>query len=177
MFSRFFHRSCAAIAGIALCGGAALVGLAATGGTAYAQSYTTLNATSSFMAIDVSGASTAPGAPIIQWYDDGGANQHWYVPGMGAKGLVWNQNSGMCLTTDGVEGDQLFQWYCDPNSLNEQWSVGEKWTPYGDEIDLYNSAYALVVDVYGNSYSAGAAIDAWPYDWGYNQAFFEDGAN
>lgn len=178
MFHRHFRRSRAALAGLALCGGVTFAALAATGGSAYAApSYTTLNAASTFMAIDVSGASTAPGAPVIQWYDDGGANQHWSVPGAGATGEVVNQNSGMCLTTDGRAGDQLFQWYCSSTNSYQQWYVEEAWTLWGNEVDLYNPGSGLWVDVYGDSYWAGASIDAWYANGGNNQSFYEDGAN
>jgi hypothetical protein len=174
-FLRRFVRT--ALVGFALCGGGTGAALATTGSTAFAQSYTTLNAASSFMAIDVSGAATWPGAPVIQWYDNGGANQHWSVPGSGATGEIQNQNSGMCLDTDGVAGDQLFQMPCDPNNPLQQWYVDEIWTVIGDEVALYNPTSGLWVDVYGNSYSAGAAIDAWYGNRGYNQSFLEDGSN
>jgi Ricin-type beta-trefoil lectin domain len=131
MSGRFVRHSVrTAPAGLALCGGATFAALAATGGTASAQSntYTTLNPSSSFMAIDVSGASTAPGAGVIQWYDNGGSNQRWSVPGGGSIGPIANQNSGMCLTTDGTAGDELFQWYCTPGNVDQQWYVKSQFT-------------------------------------------------
>ena len=39
-------------------------------------------------------------------------------------------------------------------------------------VSIYNPAFNLVVDVYGNSYSAGAPIDAWPANGQFNQAFW-----
>ncbi|MCL2394393.1 MAG: RICIN domain-containing protein [Acidimicrobiaceae bacterium] len=178
MTTRLFRRSLrAAGAGLALCGGLSLAALAGSGGTAFAQSYTTLNAASTFMAIDVNGASTAPGAGVIQWYDNGGANQHWSLPGGGSTGMIQNQNSGMCLDTDGIAGDQLFQMPCESNNPLEQWSVTENWTAFGDAVVLGNSYSGLWVDVYGNSYSAGAAIDAWYPNGQPNQTFMLDGAN
>jgi hypothetical protein len=68
----------------------------------------------------VSGGSTSAGAPIIQWWADSGAEQEWLLPRKYRNGEIYNQNSGMCITTDGVAGDQLYQDYCS-NSENQRW--------------------------------------------------------
>jgi len=174
MSGSFFRRSCAALAGLALCGGITLAGLAATGGTASANTvpYATsqLVFSSSGLLLDVSGASLTPGAPVIQWYPNGQSNQAWNIPEGETPGPVSNVNSGQCLSTDGVAGDQLYQWPCDPGSINQQWSLIY---PYGpDYADLYNPYFDLVVDVSGDSYAAGASIDAWPWNGQASQLFF-----
>ena len=35
------------------------------------------NASESTLALDVNGASTSPGAPVIQWFGNGGSDQRW----------------------------------------------------------------------------------------------------
>ncbi len=104
---------------MALCGGVSGVALAATGGTASADpSYVTLTSASTGLNLDVKGASTEPGpnGVVIQWYPNGQANQYWSVPAVGTIGVIRNENSGMCLTTDGYEGDQLYQEPCSRSS-------------------------------------------------------------
>jgi hypothetical protein len=154
-------------------GGIASAGqLAAITGTASAdQSYVTFNAESSGLYLDVSGASTAPNGLVIQWYPDGGANQNWSVPAAESVGRIRNQNSGMCLTTDGVAGDQLYQKPCLRRLARYQrWSIVPLANGY---VVLANVYFNLVVDVYGNSGTAGAPIDAWPYKGQPNQQFAE----
>jgi hypothetical protein len=65
----------------------------------------------------------------------------------------------MCLTTDGVAGDQLYQKLCDGNlAPYQQWNVIE---PSYGWVELYNPWFDLAVDVYCNSNEPGAPIDAW----------------
>ena len=126
-----------------------------------------------FLQLDVSGASTAPGAPVIDWYSNGGANQVWtFVDQGGGNYEIVNQNSGQCLTTDGVAGDQLYQFYC-LNGPGQRWQTGLTGNPADAFVakNIYNPAYGLDVDVYGDSAWPGAAIDAWYPNGGYNQSF------
>jgi hypothetical protein len=173
MSARFFRRSRVALAGLALGGGLAAGALALTASPADAQSYVTLTAYSSGFDLDVSGASTAPGGVVIQWPADGGANQNWSVPAVWTTGRIRNQNSGMCLTTDGVAGDQLYQKPCIPRLAEYQ-----RWHVYlaafaSNTVTFYNPTFGLAVDVYGDSTMAGAPIDAWPLNGQYNQFFTE----
>jgi hypothetical protein len=167
MSGRFFRRPRAALAGVALCGAATVAALAATGGTADAATggiaagggvtsgYFTFTAVSSGMNLDVEGASTAPGGRVIQWPADGGTNQNW---GFTTHDYLKNQNSGMCLTTDGVAGDQLYQKPCLKRLARYQ-----TWYPTClPEGCLLAGDNGLVVDVYQGSTAEGAHIDAWP---------------
>lgn len=73
----------------------------------------TLNADDNIDVLDVGGASIDPGATVIPWSMNGGANQRWnFVPLPDGNETIVNQNSGMCLTTDGVDGSQLYQQRC-----------------------------------------------------------------
>jgi hypothetical protein len=172
MSRRFFRRSGAALAGLTLCGGLTAGTLAATASPAGAQSYILLQAESSGLDLNVSGASTAPGGVVIQWpATGGGLNEMWTVPATGSGGVIQNANSAMCLTTDGVAGDQLYQKPCIRRLRRyETWDIYN-----GDpgDVVIYNPYFNLVVDVYGDSDSWGAPIDAWPYNGQGNQNFTE----
>ena len=131
------------------------------------------------MVIDVQGGSTERGAPVIQWYDNGGANQHWTLAITRAANLgdiatdtVRNQNSGMCLTTDGVAGHALFQWYCNGGSGQEwQGSITKKFSSTFTGGALRNPASGLNVDIEGASPWAGARVIGWSPNGGENQRF------
>jgi hypothetical protein len=172
MFDRFIRRSRKAWVGLTLCAGISGAVLAGTAGTASADPYiapagaTHLAAASDNLLLDVAGASAQPGAPVIQWPDNGGNNQYWNVPRAFSVGVVQNLNSGQCLTTDGVAGDQLFQWPCDPNLAAYQ-----DWDPASYNVsgvgvveEFVNGAFGLRVDVGGDSSQPGTPIIAWPYN-------------
>ena len=67
MHSRFFRRPGAALSLLALCGGLSGAALAATAGSASAQQNSDIIPISSGLRLDVSGAATWAGAPVIQW--------------------------------------------------------------------------------------------------------------
>jgi len=140
------------------------------------SSYSTLVAGSSWLDVAVSGGSTSAGAPIIQWWADGGAEQQWRLPLAYQTGEIINENSGMCITTDGVPGDQLYQEPCagsafgsGPTSANQQWQAD--YTEYGPTT-FVNPATGLVLDVSGYSLWGGGAIDAWYPNGQLNQTFW-----
>src|SRR3954469_13199328 len=99
------------VAAVALAAGAAL----AVPGVASAQPLNnvavTTGASGEFLVLDVSGASTSPGAQLIQWYGNGGSNQRFtFQQQRDGNTTIVNQNSGMCLTTSGYAGDAIYQW-------------------------------------------------------------------
>jgi Ricin-type beta-trefoil lectin domain-like len=124
-----------------------------------------------FLLMDVSGGSTYPGAPVIDWYANGGANQDWLFSSVGGGNTyeIINVNSNMCLTSDGVAGDQVYQEPCD-GSLLQQWNTSL--TPgNGVAYTIKNVSSGLYLDVSGDSPWAGTAIDTWYYNGGANQQF------
>jgi len=159
---------------------------------ASAANYYKLSAYHSAMVLDVEGGSTTAGARVIQWYDNGGSNQHWTVPlqfsavlGGSADGPIVNQRSGQCLSTDGVAGHQLFQYPCQTRADGSP-VAGQQWRVENVDADgvLWHSTliksldYGLVVDVSGYSYAPGAAVVAWQqgsagyyYKYALNQIF------
>lgn len=165
-------------------GAVAATGLAVTasGGTpAFADAgYSNLPAVSDSLQLDVVGASTAPFAQIDVWFANSGDNQQWSYPSSnGAVGQIASKSSGMCITTDGGAGDTLFQYPCQ-NAANQQWTA-EIWTawwnPGGTMVTFLNQWSGLVMEVYGDSRWAGAAVDAWYPNGGLNQSWIVPGCS
>ena len=145
--------------------------LLATAANAHAQEttqYSTLVPASDWLNIAVSGGSTSPGAPIIQWWADGRGEQKWLLPSTNTTGQIINENSGMCITTDGVAGDQLAQEPCNGTG-NQQWFAAYQ---QAGPTMFENAAYNLVMDVSGYDMWAGGAIDAWYANGDANQYFW-----
>ncbi|TWP37294.1 RICIN domain-containing protein [Leekyejoonella antrihumi] len=161
-------------AGLAAC---SAVLIAAGAGTASASTAFTTHLTPNntfYLQLDVSGASTAPGAPVIDWWSNGGANQAWsFIDAGGGSYEIVNQNSGQCLTTDGVAGDQLYQYPC-WGGWSQLWNTGLNPGDLGAVATMSNPETGLDVDVDGNSPWPGAAIDAWYPNGGANQSFSTD---
>jgi len=152
----------------ATAGGSGL--LLATAGTAHAaqvSSFSTLVPSSDWLNVAVAGGSTSPGAPIIQWWATGGAEQEWQLPANNTTGEIINQNSGMCITTDGVAGDQLFQEPCQ-GSVTQLWYAQHSF----DAPNVFQSPTGLVMDVDGYAMYAGGHIDAWYENGQANQYFW-----
>jgi Glycosyl hydrolases family 43/Ricin-type beta-trefoil lectin domain-like len=129
-----------------------------------------LTSASSGLVMDVTGASTANGAKVVQWSNHGGTNQQWTVHNVsGSIYTLVNLNSGKCLETPNqstTQGTQLDQGTCN-GSTSQQWSVKAAGTGYA----LANVLSGLYADVYGASTTAGAAIDQWPTTGGANQTW------
>ncbi|MGE0878175.1 MAG: RICIN domain-containing protein [Acidimicrobiia bacterium] len=169
-----FRKTAAAAALVATAAGAAV---SMQPDPAGATAYTQLFARNSFLNVAVADGSTAPGARLIQWTYTGGNEQKWNMPDPGQTGPIYNVNSGLCVTTDGVPGHWLYQDRCDSRAT-QNWTVSKK-TSFGVANGSYkikNSTTGLVWDVQGYSSNRGANIDGW-YDKGdtynnSNQAFF-----
>jgi hypothetical protein len=120
--------------------------------------------------VDVSGAATGDGAPVIQWVQSGN-NQLWYFEPVNGHMEIINQHSDKCLTTDGVAGHPLYQWRCKA-AAGQLWDIDtflNSWVPGV----IKNPASGLVMDVSDASITAGAAILAWYPNGGTNQLFSE----
>ena len=138
----------------------------------------------------VSQGSTSPGAPVIDWFYDGGEEQVWHffpldVPAPNGRGApvpdlyeIINENSHQCLTTDGVAGDQVYQDPCD-GSPSQQWLTGVVEINDGCAVGggvctpdgIQSVSSGLYLDVSGDSIWPGAEIDTWYENDGANQWF------
>lgn len=136
--------------------------------------YTITNRASGLLA-EVTGASTDPGADVIQWSDNGGAHQRWVISDVGSGYYnIINARSGNALeiyewsTSNGGDAVQ----YTDFNGNNQHWRF----------IDLGNGHYrienrhsGLSLDGYGTS--DGSDIIQYDYWGGSNQQWRLDRAN
>jgi hypothetical protein len=174
--SRRPRRAARLSAVLAVLGVPALLGVTLTGTASASTAFTThLTPENTFyLLLDVSGGSTYPGAPVIDWYSDGGANQNWLFvqEGTGTNYVIYeivNVNSNMCLTTDGAAGDQLYQEPC-AGSPDQLWDTNM--TGSSTNYTTIRSDYShLYLDVNGDSPWAGTSIDTWYYTGAANQLF------
>jgi ribosome-binding ATPase len=122
------------------------------------------------LTVEVAGASNNAGANVDTWTLNSGANQKWtFTPSSNYYQIV-NKQSGLCLTTDGVAGDTLYQWYCVPNATSQLWNTSMQpgnWVGYSIQ-SVYSGLY---IDVRGDSRSAGADMITWYWGGGDNQYF------
>jgi hypothetical protein len=120
--------------------------------------------------LDVNGASTAPGAGVIDWYANGGANQVWtFIPFGNSTYEIQNAGSGLCLTTDGVAGDGVYQLQC-VGGDQQKWITGLTPSAVG-AYPIRSVSSGLFLDVSGNTAWPGAAIDTWYWNGQNNQYF------
>ena len=132
-----------------------------------------------FLQLDVSNASTSPDAGVIDWWTNGHANQSWTfynVTNDPNMFIIVNQNSGQCLTTSGVAGDQVYQEPCGvvSNPYDQVWYTGLRPDTWPNAYDIQSVGSGLYLDVYGDSPWPGAWIDTWYWNGGKNQYFHAD---
>ncbi|MCU7724396.1 RICIN domain-containing protein [Actinoplanes sp. KI2] len=126
-----------------------------------------------FLYLDVQGGSHGDGAPIIQWTLSGDNQLFTLQPSGGYFELV-DKASGKCITTDGVAGNQVYQWNCH-GTANQLWDtslVANNLIGYS----IRNVSSNLYLEVAGNSGARGAAIDTWYWNGGNNQFFTGTGS-
>ena len=129
------------------------------------------------LVMDVSGASTATGDPIVQWAANGGANQKWTLDlASGDLYTLVNVNSGQCLgvpSASATEGVQLEQLTCD-GSASQEWAaeaVGNYQSSSDSSFVLASLNSGLLAEVEGSSTAEGAAVDQWAANGGANQTW------
>ncbi|MFC1401123.1 MULTISPECIES: RICIN domain-containing protein [Streptacidiphilus] len=137
----------------------------------------TLAAGNSGLLLDVSGASTANGAAVIQWSATGGSNQKWALAQVsGNVYTLTGTGSGKCLEVPGsslVQGVQLDIWTCN-GGTNQQWALESagSWTSTSDATYvLVNLKSGWNIDVSGQSTKSGAVVDQWVANGGSNQSW------
>lgn len=115
--------------------------------------------------VEVANASTADGANIAQWPNNGGANQRWIITkeGDGYVSII-NENSGKAMeiynfdTSDGANVVQWNYWGGDP----QLWRVEE----HGNGVVSFINRHSdKALDLYNFDTADGANIAQWSY-WG-----------
>ncbi|MGC0318422.1 RICIN domain-containing protein [Kitasatospora acidiphila] len=126
---------------------------------------TTATNVNSGKCLDVTGASTADGAQVLQWTcGSGKANQQWLLqPVAGSSAVqVVSVNSGKCLDVTGAsidDGAQVVQWTCGSGKANQQWLLQPVAGSSAVQVVSVNSGKCL--DVTGASIDDGALAVQW----------------
>lgn len=142
-----------------------------TGGTDvfYTGAYYRFLNLNSGQAMDVNGGSTANGANIIQWPQNGGNNQQWVITDNGGGYYkITNRNSGLALDVNGAStasGAGIIQWPWNGGN-NQQWQLTVTTTGI---YKVINRNSGLALDVNGASTTNGAGIIQWPWSGANNQ--------
>ncbi|MEJ2858561.1 MULTISPECIES: endo-1,4-beta-xylanase [unclassified Saccharothrix] len=128
-----------------------------------------LVASHSGKAADISGASTAAGAQLIQWSVGSGLNQQFDFLSSGDNHYrVRARHSGLVLTPSGTATGSDVTQQPDANSTAQQWRVVDHG---GGAISLVNRVSGLALDVWSASTADGARISLWNYTGNSNQRF------
>ncbi|WP_234312089.1 RICIN domain-containing protein [Streptomyces griseus] len=119
-------------------------------------------------AMDVADASTADGAPVIQWPYDGGANQRWsLLPNNDGSYRLHNVKSGKLLQSpNSTQGATLTQG-TDSGDDSQWWKLVPSATSGFHR--LVNVHTGWCADVAGGSTDDRANIIQWPIAGGTNQ--------
>lgn len=111
--------------------------------------------------MEVNGGSTADGANVQQWTDNGGNNQKWRIDNMGSGYYKFtNINSGKVLDVAGsstADGANVQQW-SDNGSTAQRWRIDDMGAGY---YKLTAQCSGKVLDVNGSSTADGANIQQW----------------
>ncbi|CAE6695668.1 RICIN domain-containing protein [Paraburkholderia haematera] len=108
-------------------------------GPAEAQTSSPIGLSGSSLCVDVDSQSLSPGASVLAWTCNGGANQNWLPSASGSQYKLINQNSNLCMDVSGASksaGAPIIQWTCN-GGTNQRFTL----KPQG-------SGYAIVA---GNS--------------------------
>ncbi|MFI9816382.1 endo-1,4-beta-xylanase [Saccharothrix variisporea] len=128
-----------------------------------------LVASHSGKAADISGASTAAGAQLIQWTVGSGLNQQFDFLSSGDNYYrVRARHSGLVLTPSGTATGADITQQPDSGSTSQQWRVVDHG---GGAISLVNRVSGLALDVWSASTADGARISQWTYTGNSNQRF------
>ncbi|HEX3394783.1 MAG TPA: RICIN domain-containing protein [Acidimicrobiales bacterium] len=119
-------------------------------------------------ALDVAGASSDDGAPVIQWSRNHGLNQRWAPLAFGNAWVFVNLNSGKVLDLAGSStenGAALVQQHWS-GATSQVWVLA----PFGPDFQVFvNYASGKVMDVAQASTADGAAVVQWDWNGGTNQ--------
>ncbi|WP_158850199.1 RICIN domain-containing protein [Saccharothrix deserti] len=111
-------------------------------------------------ALDAYQADLRDGANLVQWADNGGANQHWHVTDVGGGyRTLFNRNSGRVLSvweTSTADGARAVQWV-ENYGGDQQWQL----VPVGSYYKIVARHSGKVLSVLGGSTADGAQVVQW----------------
>jgi hypothetical protein len=121
--------------------------------------------------MDVDGDSTADSADVLQWHDNGQADQLWtFTPQSGGSYTITDVNSGKLLNIPGpttTQGTQLIQYHDDGNT-NSRWTLQDAGP---GRIQIRSVYDGQVVDLDNSSLSDGGQVIQWAANSGANQSW------
>jgi beta-galactosidase len=120
-------------------------------------------------AADISGASTAAGAALVQWTVNNGANQQFdFVDAGSGYWRIRARHSGLVLQVSGTGTGADITQQPSSTATTQQWKVTDHG---GGTVSLVNRASGLAMDVWSQATTDGARISQWNYTGAANQRF------
>ncbi|MEV0325840.1 RICIN domain-containing protein [Micromonospora echinospora] len=117
---------------------------------------------------EITGASTAAGAALIQWSSNGGQHQQFTFLDAGGYVRIRARHSGLVLqVADNTSGGDITQ-QPDTNAASQQWRVIDQG---GGVISLVNRQSGLALDVWERSTADGVRVSQYVYSGSPNQRF------
>jgi poly(3-hydroxybutyrate) depolymerase len=118
---------------------------------------------------DISGASTAPGASLVQWSANGGLNQQFdFLDSGNGYYRIRARHSGLVLQVTGNSTGADITQQADTNSTSQQWRVVDQG---GGVVCLVNRQSGLAMDVWAASTADGGRVSQWAPTGNTNQRF------
>lgn len=129
----------------------------------------TLAAEHSGKLLDISGVSTAAGAPLQQWTATGGQNQQFdFLDSGDGYYRIRARHSGLVLQVAGSATGADITQQPDSGAPAQQWRVTDQG---GGVVSLVNRLSGLAMDVWEASSADGARVSQWTYTGAANQRF------
>jgi poly(3-hydroxybutyrate) depolymerase len=118
---------------------------------------------------DISGASTAAGAALVQWASHTAANQQFdFLATSDGYYRIRARHSGLVLQVASTASGADITQQPDTGATTQQWRVTDLG---GGAVSLVNRASGLAMDVWGASTADGARISQYAASGGANQRF------
>jgi poly(3-hydroxybutyrate) depolymerase len=120
-------------------------------------------------AADITGASSAAGATLVQWQPNSGLNQQFdFLASAGGYYRIRARHSGLVLQVAGSGSGADITQQPDGDAAGQQWTVVDQG---GGAVSLVNRLSGLAMDVWGASTADGARISQYAASGGTNQRF------
>jgi poly(3-hydroxybutyrate) depolymerase len=118
---------------------------------------------------DISGASTAAGAALVQWASHTAANQQFdFLATSDGYYRIRARHSGLVLQVASTASGADITQQPDTGATTQQWRVTDQG---GGAVSFVNRASGLAMDVWGASTADGARISQYAASGGTNQRF------
>ena len=119
-------------------------------------------------ALGVDSDSTANGANVVQWTDNGKASQKWTISyeGDGYKLINVNANKALDVDNSSLQDSGNVLIWADNGQLNQRWNIAEASDGY---VTIENVNSGKMLDVDNGSMSDGGNVLQWGSNGGINQ--------